>query len=168
MAVMLFSLLPYAKAQDDLESKNLRTYEVTYEGHTFEVKAAMTNNGTINGIQVNPEVGSILLTLDAGSQSGENDLTIILPRGLIDSKEADADSEFLVIVDSEDVEYKEILTTETERVLKFPLPEDSSEVEIFGSQVVPEFAFLIVTIASSGIMGAVLVFHRTRRVTFSF
>ncbi|HEV8405328.1 MAG TPA: hypothetical protein VGQ13_05410 [Nitrososphaera sp.] len=127
----------------------------------------MPSDGSVDGIEVYPEYGSILLTLDVGSQSGQGELAIILPRGLIDSKEGGVDSEFLVIVDGEDVEYEETQTTGTERVLTFPLPEDAFEVEIFGTQVVPEFPLAIVTIASSAMIGLVLIFQRIRRIRFS-
>lgn len=156
--ILLFSIpSTYAQPSQDLEA-----YEVTYEENTFEVRAAMSNNAGIDDIEVFPEFGSILLTLGEGSQIAENELTIVLPRGLIDSNEDGADSDFLIIVDGLDVEYEEIQTAGTARTLRFNLPSDAIEVEIFGSQVIPEFPFGII-ITLSATIGAILLIHRTRR-----
>jgi hypothetical protein len=57
--VLLFAL-PGAYAQSP---QNLEPYEVTYEGNDFEIRAAMSNNAGIEGVEVYPEYGSILLTL---------------------------------------------------------------------------------------------------------
>jgi hypothetical protein len=160
-AVMLFPFIPSVNAQESPSEQDLETYQVTYEEHTFEVKAALSNDGTISGMELVPEVASILLTLEAGSEDGE--LTIILPRDLIDSKDEGVDDEFFIVVDGFDVEPEEILTTETERALKFPVPADAIEVEIFGSQVIPEFP-LGLLIASSATIGLVPLLHRIRHL----
>ncbi len=166
VAIMLLSLLPYARAQDSLQSENLKPYEVTYGGSTFEVRAAMPGDGKVDGIEVYPEYGSILLTLEVGSQSNGGEFTIILPRALIDAKDKGLDSKFLVVVDGENVDYNETLPTQTERMLKFPLPADAFEVEIFGSQVVPELPVGLIAIFGS-VISAVLIYHRFRHVIFS-
>jgi hypothetical protein len=158
---MLFSFLPSINGQEPPSEQDLETYEVTYEEHTFEVKAALSNDGRISGMELVPEIASILLTLETGSKEGE--LTIILPRDLIDSKEGGVDDEFFIIVDGLDVEPEEILTTETERALKFPVPADASEVEIFGTEVIPEFP-LGLLIASSAAIGLVPLLHRIRHL----
>ena len=158
LTLSLLFALPGAYAQS---TGNLDPYEVTYEGNTFEIRTAISNDAAIEGVEVNPEYGSILLTLGEGSDIDANQLTILLPRGLIDSKEDNTDADFLIIVDGFDVDYEEIQTTAAARTLRFSLPSDASEIEIFGSQVIPEFPFGVI-IASAGTIGMILVIHRTR------
>lgn len=159
LTLVLLIALPSAYAQSP---QNLEPYEVTYEGNDFEIRAAMSNNAGIEGVEVYPEYGSILLTLGEGSEIEDNELTILLPRGLIDSKEDNEDADFLIIVDGFDVEYEEIQTTAAARTLRFSLPSDAIEIEIFGSQVIPEFPFGAM-IATSATIGMILLIHRTRR-----
>jgi hypothetical protein len=159
LTLALLFALPSAYAQP---SQNLEPYEVTYEGNDFEIRAAMSNNAGIEGVEVYPEYGSILLTLGEGSEVQDNELTILLPRELIDSKEDNADADFLIIVDGFDVEYEEIQTTATARTLRFNLPSDAIEIEIFGSQVIPEFPFGVM-IATSATIGMIILIQRTRR-----
>jgi hypothetical protein len=129
---------------------DLERYEVKYGDQVFEVRASMPGEGRIGAIQVFPEYGSIFLTLDADTEAGEGELRMILPRSLIDSKtDEGGDSGFLVIVDGEDVEYSEPSSSEVERELLIPLPEGSFELEIFGTQVLPEFQFGFVLLAAA-------------------
>jgi hypothetical protein len=68
-------------------------------------------------------------------------------------------------VDGEPIEYQETSTTVAERTLKFPIPDDAFEIEIFGSQVVPELPIGLIVIFGS-VISLVLVFHRIRFLPF--
>jgi len=133
----------------DAYAQSWREYKVTYEKNTFTVRGTMSGDSMITGIQVFPEYGSLLISTDVDETVQNNTLRIVLPRQLIDSKSDGVDSKFLVIVDDEDVEYSEMRTTDTERELEIPLGENSLEVEIFGSQIVPEFSLSSVVLMSS-------------------
>src|SRR5438105_3864967 len=79
MALIVF---PAANAQtsDGIEFK---TYKASYGGQSFDVKASIPNNGTIDNIEVYPEYGSIYITLtmvSAGQQNKLGEMKIILPR----------------------------------------------------------------------------------------
>jgi hypothetical protein len=110
--------------------------------------AAITNGGNVTGIQVNPDYGTILISVET-SPDEQSQLTIVLPRDLIDSRDNNTDSEFFVIVEGEPAEYTESRTTDTEREIVIPLPSETSQIEISGNQIVPEFpaAFAAVTIS---------------------
>lgn len=133
----------------------MESYEVRHDGNTFEVMNSVSDGGMLTGIQVFPDVGSILITMETNLEEG-SELRIVLPRALIDATEQGNDSQFLVIVDGEDTEYEETRATDTAREILIPLPEGTSEVEIFGTQVVPEFpvAFGIMSIIFAAIIAA--------------
>lgn len=124
------------------------SHEVRQDGHTFDVKAVLTNDGSLTGIQVFPETGSILISIEAGSEDEPSELRIVLPRELIDAKDGDNDSEFFIIVEGEEAEYAELRATETEREIEIPIPGGATQVEIFGTHIVPEFPALVILLIS--------------------
>jgi hypothetical protein len=149
LLLTVFYSFPSVFAQDGSPSaQDFKTYEATYGGQTFEVRAAVSNNASISSITVFPDSGSIILNFDEGSILQQSELTIQLPRELIDSKNGSADSEFLVIVDGFEATYNDIQTTDTARLIKFSLPEGTTEIEIFGTQVLPEFPFELPAMAA--------------------
>jgi len=76
--------------------------------------------------------------LFAISPSGEGKLVVSLPRELIDSKLSDVDIGFNVRVmthnaDQFDVDYEEISSNETHRILSIKFPNDTVEIQISGT-----------------------------------
>lgn len=143
------------------QSGGLETHEVRYAGESFQVRAAMPGEGTIDAIQVFPEYGSIYITLDVDPEAGDGELQIILPRSLIDSKTEDGvDANFLVLVDGEDVNYSEAASSQDSRELRIPILADSTEIEIFGSQIVPEFPIGILPLIASSAIIFVILYQR--------
>jgi len=155
--ILLLAVFTLVYHLQQAHAQDWREYEFTYEKNAFSVSGAMSGDGKITGIQVFPEYGSILISIDMGSTSQDDKLRIILPRDLIDSKSEGVDSKFLVIVDDEDVEYRELEATETQRELEIPLHKDSLEIEIFGSQIIPEFPYKTVATLVTGIISVVTI-----------
>ena len=143
LGLLSFVIVPVANAQQD--TQELRPTEVTQDGNRFNVMTAVSNGGSVTGIQVFPEYGSILISIETGSEDEDSQLRIVLPRDLIDSRDQDTDSKFDVIVEGKPTEYTEVRATDASRELEVPLPGGTSQVEIFGSHIVPEFpvAFLV-------------------------
>lgn len=154
------ALLVFPVANAQTPNVDFKTYKASYGGQGFDVKASIPNNGTIDNIEVYPEYGSIYITLtmsSAGQQSGAADMKIILPRGLIDSKENGTDSKYVVVVDSNVTSYKETRTTSSERELSFSVPVDASDIEIFGKQVVPEFPPAVIAAIAMSVVIVVII-----------
>ena len=166
LGTLVVSLVfPIAIAQNEGGGADLKTFKASYRGQSFDVKAAIPNNGTIDNIEVYPEYGSIYITLTMGSdgQQGDAVMKIILPRNLIDSKENGTDSKYVVVIDSKPTTYEETRTTSSERELTFSIPTDASDIEIFGRQVVPEFPGAVVAaIAMSVVIVAAVAMGRIR------
>lgn len=123
------------------------TVTVTFEDHSFDVAASLPN-GSVEFIDVDPDFTSVILTVSA-DEDGE--LMITLPRELIDAKIGGDDDEFIVLVNGEESDYEETETTDTERTLSIMVPAGTEEIEIVGTQVIPEFP-----IAVMAVMGAII------------
>ena len=103
-------------------SKVLGTeYSVDYRISSGQVTSAITNNDT----------NSIIIQLN---QVKEGELTIILPRELIDAKIGTDDDSFFVVIDEEQVEYNEI-PNPRERKLIIPFPDGAEVIEIIGTKI---------------------------------
>lgn len=142
VSALASSVFVVANAQTVGEEAGFRTFTASYGGQSFDVKATIPFNGTIDNISVYPEYGTIYITLtmsSVGQQNGIADMKIILPRSLIDSKTNNTDSKYRILVDDEPTSYQETRTTASERELTFSVSPDSSDIEIFGKQIVPEF-----------------------------
>jgi hypothetical protein len=98
-------------------------------------------------IEVDQDFDSIILFIDT-SPTEEGQMMVTLPRSLIDAKTDGQDDEFIVLVDGDGVEYEEHSATETERALTIPVFAGSGEVEIVGTQVVPEFPIAVAAVMS--------------------
>jgi hypothetical protein len=163
--VLLVNIMP-TPIYGQQGSEELQSYEVNQDGHSFDVSAFLSNGGSLTGVQVFPETGSILISIETGSEDDPSELRIVLPRELIDARDGENDSEFFIIVEGEEAEYTELRTTETEREIEVSVTGGATQVEIFGTHIVPEFQVgLVVLPISLGIvltaLGiAKLKFHR--------
>ena len=94
---------------------------------------------TINDISISPQDTSLIISLKS---TGDGNLTMTLPRSLIDAKEGANDDQFFVLVDGADTDFAENKTP-TDRTITVSIPQDTSQVEVIGTQVVPEFGALV-------------------------
>lgn len=136
------------------------TVRVEFEGNVFNVKASLSN-GSIKSIEVDPEFTSIIISVSTTDQDGE--LTITLPRQLIDARIDGDDDSFIVLVDGDEAEAEETDTSATERTLTIPVPAGAEEIEIIGTMVVPEFGILAALVLAAAV-GAIVVVSRKNQI----
>ena len=106
-------------------------------------------------VSVVPDVDSTSLIIEINSNTAGS-LTVELPRNILDAKSNNGDDSFSVLVDGEEVEFKESVT-EMIRILTIPYPAGSEEIEIIGTFVVPEFgavALMILAITISAVIAS--------------
>jgi predicted secreted protein with PEFG-CTERM motif len=117
--------------------------------------------GKITSITPDVKSHSLIIAMTA-SQDGS--LTITLPRALIDSKEkdTDVDAPYFVLVDDEEVDFKETATTTTDRTLEIQFPAGTEQIEIIGTKVVPEFGTIAVMILAVAIISIIAISARSR------
>lgn len=119
---------------------------VRHAGSVFNI-VTHQNNINIESITVDENSTALVLTLNA-EQDGL--LEITLPREMIDSRSNGIDTDFVIMVDNKQVEYEEIASNEFERSIRVSIPKDSNELQIIGTQIVPEFATLaLITLAAT-------------------
>lgn len=136
------------------------TIRVEFEGNVFNVKASLSN-GSIQRIEVDPDFTSLIITVST-SATEDGTLTITLPRQLIDARIDGQDDVFIVLVDGEDSDFEETNTTATERTLEIPVPAGTEEVEIIGTQVIPEFGMLAALVLAGAVAAIIVVSRRNQ------
>jgi len=129
--------------------------KVTYEDSSFDVSASLSN-GSVKFIDIDPDFTSIILTVET-SATEDGELMITLPRALIDSKVGAMDDDFIILVEGDEADYMEHHTTDTERVLTIVVPAGTEEIEIVGTNVVPEFPITVMAVMGTIIATAIAV-----------
>lgn len=139
---------------------------VTFSDGTSRSVDAKVTNGVVTGITALEESSALILSLTTGSEDGE--LTIVLPRDLIDSKyEPDEsglqeDNNFMVLVDADYADYSETTNSPAERTLKIPIPAGSRDILIQGTSIMPEFPQIaVLTGAIATILIIILIGSKT-------
>ncbi|KAG2476701.1 MAG: PEFG-CTERM sorting domain-containing protein [Nitrosopumilales archaeon] len=122
-------------------------------GLTYQI-----TGGSVVSIIPDVDQSSLIIVIEA---SDDGELTITLPREIIDAKIGDADDDFFVLVDAEEVDFDEIVT-ETDRTLTIGFLAGTEEIEIIGTFVIPEFGTIAALILAVAIISIIVVSAKTR------
>jgi len=114
--------------------------------------------GSIISITPDIDQSSLIIEIEAVD---DGELTITLPRELIDSKIGDADDDFFVLVDAEEVDFDET-KTDLERTLTIGFPAGTEEIEIIGTFVIPEFGTIAALILAVAIISIIAVSAKSK------
>lgn len=128
--IILFSITNVYGLQD--------TYQITIDEHNFDISYDF--DGTVIDMAIDQELNSLLIGI---TDTKDSLFQIALPKDMISAE----NNEFAVLVDQVEVDYN-ISTDDNASVLQFFVPVDSEEIEIIGTQVIPEFplgAILVLT-----------------------
>jgi hypothetical protein len=126
-------------------------------GATFCIP--FTRTGKITSVESFLDTKSKSLVLTLRGATNYDPLVIDLPRYILDSKSGTSDSSFVVLVDGNQIEYEELFTTEDNRKISIAVPPSlESQIEIIGTQVIPEFGPVAILVLISAI-AAVLVLN---------
>lgn len=122
-------------------------------GTNFTLPYEITN-GKVLGMKIDSQSTSLLVAL----QTTDNGiLTITLPRTIIDAKTANHDTQYYVLMDGAEADFDETSTASTERTLSIPFVDGTEEIEIIGTQVVPEFGLLVTLVFAIAVTVIILV-----------
>ena len=130
-------------------------------GNTGAMIGYKITGGSVLSINEDFEAHSLIVRI---STTSDGELTITLPRNVIDSKFAntDDDDEFFVLVDFEEVpDYTETKTS-TDRTLIIPFVDGSEVIEIIGTFVIPEFGTIAALILAIAIISIIAVSSKTK------
>lgn len=126
-------------------------------GATFCIP--ITRSGKITSIESVLNTKSKSLVLTVRGATNYDPIVIDLPRYILDAKSGTSDSSFVVLANGEQIEYEELVSTENNRKISIAAPPSlESQIEIIGTQVIPEFGPVAVFVLISAIV-AVLVLN---------
>jgi predicted secreted protein with PEFG-CTERM motif len=129
----------------------------TQSGQSYIVNYRI-NGGTITDMSVSQQDTSLVLSLKSVS---DGNLTMTMPRSLIDAKLGANDDSFFVLVDGADTDFTESKNA-TDRTVTVSIPESTEQVEVIGTQVVPEFGGLSFVVLIIAIFSIVAISAKTR------
>lgn len=138
------------------------TFRFVYGDFQTNISYSLTN-GEITRIDVDEEFTSIIITVRT-SPTEDGTLSITLPRQVIDARIDTQDDDFFVLVDGDESGYEETSTTATQRTLSIPVPAGTTEIEIIGTHVIPEFGVIAVLVLAAA-FGAIIVASRKNLLT---
>jgi predicted secreted protein with PEFG-CTERM motif len=128
---------------------------------TSEVKITLEHEisgGELTNVFADIDSKSLIIQLDS---TNEGELTVTLPRDILDATVNGEDDDFFVIVDGEEVNYEETKTSE-DRTLAIQFPSGAEEIEIIGTFVVPEFGTVTAMILAIAIISIIAISAKSR------
>lgn len=145
-AAPVFAQVPQQFAVKDAQS-----------GQSYTVNYGITG-ATVDDVSISPQDASLIVSLKS---SNDGNLTMTMPRSLIDAKAGTGDDQFFVLVDGADTDFTES-KTDTNRTITVSFPQDTKQIEIIGTQVVPEFGVLSFVVLVVAIISIVVISAKTR------
>ena len=132
---------------------------IKVDGTDLSVKYSITN-GKVLGIKADIQSKSLIVSIQT---TGDGVLTITLPRALINATlpATGQDDKYYVLVDGQEADFQETSTTTTDRTLSIPFTDGTEEIEIIGTQIVPEFGPIAALVLAIAIISIIAVSAKT-------
>jgi len=111
-------------------------------------------------ISITPDIDQSSLIIEIKAVD-DGELTITLPREVIDSKLNGEDDDFFVLVDAEEVDFDET-KTDLDRTLVIAFSAGTEEIEIIGTFVIPEFGTIAALILAVAIISIIAVSAKSK------
>ncbi len=131
------------------------------DGADFSLSYSITG-GSITNIYLEVESKALVIEIET---TDDGELTITLPRELIDNKVVgtDDDDDFIVLLDlgEEAVGVSETKTS-TDRTLTIPFDNGVERIDIIGSFIIPEFGAIAMLILAAAVVAIIAVSARSR------
>lgn len=130
---------------------------IPVDNANFSVSYTITN-GKVTDIKVDTQSKSLIVSIQT---NGNGVLTITLPRALIDAQLNGHDDQYFVLNDGQEASFQEINKTSTDRTLSIPFTDGTQQIEIIGTQVVPEFGPIAALVLVIAIVSIIAVSAKT-------
>ena len=125
---------------------------------TFDVEYTI-NDGTVKDMIIDFESLALVISINATS---DGTITVNIPRVLMDAKTTSGEDDvFIILIDGAEVTYNEEKTTSS-RTLTIQFLEGDSDIEIIGTQIVPEFGPIAALVLAVAIISIIAVSAKTR------
>jgi predicted secreted protein with PEFG-CTERM motif len=130
---------------------------IPVDGTNFSLSYTITN-GKVIDIKADTQSKSLIVSIQT---TGDGVLTITLPRALIDAQVNGQDDQFFVLNDGQEANFQEINKTSTDRTLSIPFTDGTQQIEIIGTQIVPEFGPIAALVLAIAIISIIAVSAKT-------
>ncbi|MGI0087044.1 MAG: PEFG-CTERM sorting domain-containing protein [Nitrosotalea sp.] len=132
---------------------------IPVDGTNMSVTHSITN-GKVLDIKADTNSKSLIVSIQT---NGNDTLTINMPRALIDAKKIDGnDNQFFVLNDGqENDQFQETSNTSTARTLKIPFTDGTSQIQISGTIVIPEFGPIAAMVLAIAIVSIIVISTKT-------
>ncbi|MDX1441143.1 MAG: PEFG-CTERM sorting domain-containing protein [Nitrosopumilaceae archaeon] len=114
--------------------------------------------GQVKSMTADGSTNSLIIEIDS-TEDGQ--ISVTLPRDVIDAKVGDKDDYFFVLVDNEETEFEET-TTATERTVTVKFPAGTGIIEIVGTFAIPEFGTITVIVLGVAIVSIIAFTSRSK------
>ena len=111
---------------------------------------SMTADGNAN---------SLIIELDS---TNDGQITVTLPRDVIDASIGEGDDEFFVLIDNEESMFEETSTSSSERTLLIEFPAGTETIEIVGTYAIPEFGTIAVIVLGIAIVSIIAISSKSK------
>ena len=116
------------------------------------------NGGTVSGATLNMASKTLVVNIQA---TDDGQITLSIPRSVLDAKSGTSDSAFAVLVDGEQVQQFTDSPTADTRTVTIPFQMASEKIEIIGTQIVPEFGPIAALVLAIAIVSIIAVSAKT-------
>jgi predicted secreted protein with PEFG-CTERM motif len=154
MAVVIFSI---GMAPVFAQTSQQFAVKDSQSGKSYIVNYNMTG-AILDTISISQQDTSLIVFVKSTS---DGNMTITMPRALIDAKTSTGDDQFFVLVDGADTDFTESKTS-TDRTITVSFQQGTQQIEIIGTQVVPEFGGLSFIVLVAAIISIIAISAKTR------
>src|SRR5918992_2211653 len=153
--------IPNATGPTTVTASN--TFDLTIDDQTYPLMYNITG-GEVSSITADRAQSTLLINI-ASREDGT--LTIELPRNVIDSKaQGNTDEEYAVFVDDQPNDFEETTNNNEARVLEIGFDNGAEQIEIAGTQIIPEFGPISAIILAISIIGFIIAATKYNKLSF--
>ncbi|MDR3782430.1 MAG: PEFG-CTERM sorting domain-containing protein, partial [Candidatus Nitrosotalea sp.] len=116
------------------------------------------DGGTVSGVTLNTASKTLAVQMQADN---DGQITLNIPRSVLDAKSGTTDSVFAVMIDGEQVQQFTESPTNDTRNITIPFQAGSEKIEIIGTQIVPEFGPIAALVLAIAIVSIIAVSAKT-------
>ena len=128
---------------------------------TFSVNYTISG-GIVKDMTIDPQSISLIVSLNSTSCNINCGVTLQIPRSLIDAKTSNGqDDSFIVLIDGAEVKPSGEETNNSFRTLTIQFLQGDQDIEIIGTQIVPEFGTIAMLVLAIAIISIIAVSAKT-------
>jgi predicted secreted protein with PEFG-CTERM motif len=148
----------FAFASSSTPTSSYFTVKDLTSQQTFIVNYTISG-GTVNDMNIDPQSISLIISLNS---TRDGSVTLQIPRSLVDAKTSNGgDDSFIILIDGAEVKPQYEESHNDFRVLTIQFLQGDKDIEIIGTQIVPEFGPIAALVLAIAIISIIAVSAKT-------